>query len=387
MDFFETFSPIIKPTTIVLLLALAVSNDWHMRQLDVQTVFLHGHLQEDVFTTLPSGFVNPACPDYVCKLQKSLYGLKQSPRAWYMKLSEFLQDYGFLTSKTDTSLFIYRNQAKCTYVLVYVDDILVIANDASTDTTLLQALAIAFPIKDMGFPHYFLGIKLHKTSSGLILSQQKYILDLLIKSKMDGTKPASTPMSSSRTLVRKHSNPFTDPTLFRHLVGSLQYLSLTRPNLSFAIGKLSQMMHDPSNDHWDALKKVLRYLKGTIQYGLFLSKNSSQQLTLFTDADWASCPNDRRSTTGYVLYFGSNPISRSSKKQNTVARSSIEAEFRAVANGLAEVPWVQSLCFELGLFLSSAPRLLCDNIGDVYLSANPIFHSRMKHVEIDFHYV
>ena len=268
-----------------------------------------------------------------------------------------------------------------------MDDILVLSNNSTSIATLLHILAAVFPIKDMGSPHYFLGVELCHTSSGLQLSQRKYILDLLVKAKMDGIKPISTPMVTFLNLLKKHSDPFKDPTLFRQIVGSLQYLSIARPDISFVIGKLSQMMHDPSNDHWDVLKKVLRYLKGTIQYDLFLSKNSSQQLTLFTDADWASCPNDRRSTTGYVLYFGSNPISRSSKKQNTVARSSIEAEFRAVANGLAEVPWVQSLCFELGLFLSSAPRLLCDNIGDVYLSANPIFHSRMKHVEIDFHYV
>lgn len=220
-----------------------------MRQLDVQNAFLHGDLLEDVFMVQPPGFINSQYPDHVCKLRKSLYGLKQSPRAWYMKLSAFLQDYGFITSKTDTSLFIYRRQGICIYFLVYVDDILVLSNDSTSIATLLHDLVVVFPIKDMGVPHYFLGVELCHTSSGLQLSQRKYILNLLVKAKMDGIKPVSTAMVTSHNLLRKHSNPFKDPTLFQQIVGSLQYLSITKPDISFVTGKLSQMMHDPSNDH------------------------------------------------------------------------------------------------------------------------------------------
>ena len=187
-----------------------------------------------------------------------------------------------------------------------MDDILVIGNDLTSIGILLHDLAAMFPIKDMGYPHYFLGVELLHTESGLQLSQRKYILDLLVKAKMDGIKPVTTPMTTSHNLLRKHFDPFKDPTLFRQLVGSLQYLSITRPDIGFVIGKLSQMKHDLSNDHWLALKRVLRYLKGTIQFGLCFSKNSDSQLRVFTNVDWASCLDDRRSTTGYVIFFGSN---------------------------------------------------------------------------------
>ena len=147
------------------------------------------------------------------------------------------------------------------------------------------------------------------------------------------------------------------------------------------------MMHSPSNSHWGALKRLLRYLKGTISHGLLLSNTCDMVIKAFSDVDWASCPDDRRSTTGYVVYLGNNPISWSSKKQHTIARSSTELEFGAIAAAVAKVTWIQSMCLELGLFIKPSPTLFCDNIGALYLTTNPVFHSRMRHVEIDFHYV
>ena len=208
-----------------------------------------------------------------------------------------------------------------------MNDILVMGSNTLVFTQLLDSLASMFPIKDMGFPDYFLGVELKRVRGGLFLSQQKYIIELHIKSKMDGVKPKATPMSSTEILRRNHSDSISNPTLYRQLVGSLQYLFLTRLDVSFCVSKLSQMMLNPSNSHWAALKRVLRYLKRTIAHGLFLSDQCYMSLKVFSDADWASCPDDRRSTTGYVVYFGRNPLSWSSKKQQTVARTSTESEF------------------------------------------------------------
>ena len=228
-----------------------MSRGWSLRQLDVQNAFLHGYLEEDVYMRQPPGYESQKCPQYVCKLDKALYGLKQVPRAWYSRLSMKLQDLGFKSSKADTSLFFYNKGSLMMFLLVYVDDIIVTSSSPEAITVLLQSLNKEFALKDLGELHYFLGIEVSKVRDGVVLTQEKYANDVLHRVGMSACKPVSTPMSTSEKLSAQVGTPLgpNDATQYRSIVGALQYLTLTRPNIAFSVNKACQYLHDPTTEH------------------------------------------------------------------------------------------------------------------------------------------
>jgi hypothetical protein len=386
VDYTETFSPVIKPSTIRIILALAVHFNWAIKQLDISNAFLHGSLSEEVYMEQPKGFVDKKNPKMVCKLEKAIYGLKQAPRAWFHRLSSYLLDIGFTASLVDTSLFIFIAGNFKVFMLVYVDDIIITGTHPQLITHMIQLLQKEFPVKDLGSLNFFLGIQVTRSSAGLHLCQSKYVNDLLNRTKMTEAKPAKSPCPSGSQLSKLDGDSLLDPFEYRSVVGALQYCTLTRPDIAFSVNQLCQHMHHPTASHWSAVKRVLRFLKNTLDHGLFYSK-TNLQLNAFCDSDWAGCPDDRRSTSGFAVFLGNCLVSWSSKKQPVVSRSSTEAEYRSLAIATTELFWLRMLFQEIQIPLPVPPIIWCDNVSALSLAANPIYHARTKHIEVDYHYV
>jgi hypothetical protein len=286
----------------------------------------------------------------------------------------------------DTSLFILNVNHDICYLLVYVDDILLTGSNSTLIQRLVILLSSEFKLQDLGNAHYFLGIEVTPTSMGLMLSQHKYALDILSHVDMSSCKPVDTLAFASKSGLPT-SEPFSDPTCFRQIIGAFQYLTFTRPNICYVVNKVCQFMHAPTKSHWAAVKRILQYLKGTSSFGLHLTRGSLLSLHGFTDADWVGSIDDRKSTGGYIVFLGTTPISWKFGKQRTVARSSTKVEYKALVDGTAKVLWLRYLLTDLCFSPSLVTTIWCNNLGATYLYANPIFHARTNHVVVDYHFV
>ena len=388
LDYEETFAPVAKLNTVRVLLSLAVNLDWPLRQFDVKNAFLNGELEEEVFMQPPPGFDHTA-NGKVCFLKKALYGLKQSPRAWFGRFTKAMKDQQYTQAHSDHTMFYKHSlNGKLAILIVYVDDIVMTGDDEAELSKLTRFLAQQFEVKDLGSLKYFLGMEVARSSKGIAISQRKYVLDLLKETGLLGCRPTSTPIDPNHKLTTTNDDEDpADKKRYQRLVGKLIYLAHTRPDIAFAVSLVSQHMHNPSKNHLEAVYRILHYLKGSPGKGVLFKKDDGRQIEVFTDADYAGCSDDRRSTSAYCTFVWGNLVTWRSKKQAVVSRSSAEAEFRAMAQGICEIIWIRGILNELRVKFTAPMKLFCDNKSAISIANNPVQHDRTKHVEIDRHFI
>ena len=337
IDYEETYAPVARLEAIRMLLAYACIMNFKLYQMDVKSAFLNGFIQEEVYVDQPPGFENYKLPNHVFKLKKALYGLKQAPRAWYERLSKFLLEKGFTRGKVDTTLFIKNRNHDILLVQIYVDDIIFGATNESLCKEFANIMQSEFEMSMMGELTFFLGLQIKQTSEGIFINQSKYCKELLKRFEMENSKIFDTPMSTSCRLDKDEGGKPIEITKYRGMIGSLLYLTASRPDIMFSVCMCARFQANPKESHLSAVKRIMRYLVGTQQMGLWYPKGASSSLVGYSDSDFAGCKMDRKSTSGTCHFLGCSLVSWHSKKQNSVALSTAEAEYVAAGSCCAQI--------------------------------------------------
>ena len=389
IDYDEVFAPVSKYATFRTLLAITAAHNLELHQVDIKNAFVQGELEEDVWVEQPPGFITGP-PGLACHLNKALYGLKQAPRAWYTRLHSELLNFGFTSSHADPSLYTYHPKTGTpAYVLIYVDDILIAAADKTMVNKVKEFLTTAFSARDLGEATYYLGINLTRDRSArsIKITHERAIADLASKFDLTDCKPRDIPMSAGLNLNALDGEPLDTNTYpYTNLVGSLLHLAITtRPDIAFAVGVLSRFMANPTMEHWQTAKGVLRYLISHASYGITFRGSYDTSLSGFCDSDYAADIDTRKSTTGYVFTLNGGAITWSSKRQPTVAASTVEAEYMSAASATKEALWLRKLLADFKV--ASGPiEIKSDNQGALKLLRNPISSLRTKHIDIAHHF-
>uniref|UniRef100_A0A2N9EY29 CCHC-type domain-containing protein n=1 Tax=Fagus sylvatica TaxID=28930 RepID=A0A2N9EY29_FAGSY len=394
VDYTDIFSPVVKLTTIRLVLGIVTAENLHLEQLDVKTAFLHGDLEEDIYMRQPQGFIVQEKESLVCKLRKNLNGLKQAPRQWYKKFDSFMYSTGFTRYQADHCCYVKSFDNSYIILLLYVDDMLIARSSIEEINNLKKQLSKQFTMKDLGPAKQILGMRItrDKANGTLKLSQTEYVKKILSKFSMDEAKPVSTPLGSHFRLTKDQSpktlqeQAYMSNVPYASAIGSLMYAMVcTRPNIAHAVGVVSRYMSNPRKQHWEAIKWILRYLKGTLGTSLCFT-GADMKLTGYVDSDLAGDVDTRKSTNGYVYTLGGTAVSWVSRLQKIVALSKTEAEYVAVTEVGKEMIWLQGFLEELGQRQKKG-ILHSDSQSAIFLAKNPAFHSRTKHIQLRYHFI
>jgi hypothetical protein len=316
-----------------------------------------------------------------------LYGLKQAPRAWYSRLDNYLRQQGFRKGNTDSNLYIKEENDSLIIVEIYVDDIIFGSDDNRLSKQFVESMQKEFEMSMLGEMKFFLGLQITQSDKGISISQTKYINEMLKKFQMEDSKPVGTPMVTGCKLSKFDDTKDVDQTVYRSMIGSLLYATATRPDIMHAVCQVGRFQASPKTSHLLAVKRIFRYLKGTTEYGLWYPTGNQLDLYAFTDADWAGCVDDRKSTSGATFFLGGCLVSWSSKKQSTVSLSTAEAEYIAAATCCTQVLWMKQMLEDIHIHYDEPIPIFCDNTSAISISKNPVMHSKTKHIPIKFHFL
>ncbi|KAJ3686893.1 hypothetical protein LUZ61_016057 [Rhynchospora tenuis] len=387
IDYDEVFAPVARMETIRLLISLAAQFKWPIYQMDVKSAFLNGVLEEEVYVEQPPGYMKAGKETQVLKLKKALYGLKQAPRAWNSRIDTYLKKNKFKQCPYEHALYVKEKEGNLLYVALYVDDLIFMGNNEKMTKEFKEVMTREFEMTDLGLMKYFLGLEVRQENAGIFVSQEAYAKEILKKYKMDECNPVSTPMELGAKLSKFEGGDRVDASKYRSLVGSLRYLTCTRPDIAYSVGVVSRFMEEPKYSHWKAIKRILRYIKGTEALGLFYSNSEEYKLMGYSDSDWCGDVDDRKSTSGYVFYMGDTAFTWASKKQPIVTLSTCEAEYVAASWCVAHTIWLRNLLRELKLPQHEATEIQVDNKSAIELAKNPVHHERSKHIDVRFHFI
>ncbi|GJS83889.1 retrovirus-related pol polyprotein from transposon TNT 1-94 [Tanacetum coccineum] len=386
INFEESFAPVARIEAIRIFVANAANKNMMIFQMDVKTAFLNGELKEEVYVSQPEGFVDQDNPSHVYKLKKALYGLKQAPRAWYDMLSSFLISQHFSKGAVDPTLFTRKAGNDLLLVQIYVDDIIFASTNTAMCNEFANLMTTKFKMSMMGQMSFFLGLQISQSPRGIFLNQSKYASEIIKKYGMLTSDSVDTHMVEKNKLDEDLKGTPVDLTIYCGMIGSLVYLTSSRPNRIYAVC-LSVWYHaKPTEKHLNAVKRIFRYLKGTINMGLWYSKDTGMSLIAYADVYHVVCQETRRSTSGSAQFLGDKLVSWSSKKQKSTAISSKEAEYIALFGCCAQILWMHSQLTNYGFQFNKIP-LYCDNKNAIALCCNNVQHSRAKHIDVRYHFI
>ena len=367
--------------SIGILYTLACQLKFKLYQMDVKTAFLNGLLKEDVYVAQPKGFIDPHFSNHVLYLKKALYGLKQAPKAWYDRLTQYLVSHGFTKGKIDQTLFIKREGGELIVAQVYVDDIIFGSTKDELAHGFSKLMQAEFEMSMIGELTHFLGLQIHQQDSGIFLSQSKYAKNLVKKFGLESASSIRTPISPNVKLTVDLLGKNVNPSLYRSMIGSLPYLTTSKPDISYSVGVCAKYQANPKESHMIALKRIIKYVKTTAEFGVWYSKDTSDVLAGYSAADWVRNANDRKSTSEGCFYVGNNLVSWMSKKQNSISLSTAEVEYIAADSYCTQLLWMQKLLHNYGICQEHL-TIYYDNTSSINISKNQIQHSRTKHIEI-----
>ncbi|GJZ15832.1 putative ribonuclease H-like domain-containing protein [Tanacetum coccineum] len=386
IDYDEVFAPVARLEAIRIFLAYASYMGFIVYQMDVKSAFLYGKIDEEVYVSQPPGFQDPKSPQKVYKVVKALYGLHQAPRAWYATLSTFLLKNGYRRGTIDKTLFLKKDKHDIILVQVYVDDIIFGSTKKSWCNEFEALMKSKFQMSSMGELTFFLGLQVKQKPNGIFISQDKYVDEILKKFDFANVKTASTPIETQKPLVKDEEASDVDVHLYRSMIGSLMYVTASRPDIMFAVCACSRFQVTPKTSHLTAVKRIFRYLKGKPKLGLWYPRESSFDLESYSDSDYAGANLDRKSTTGGCQFLGRRLITWQCKKQTIVATSTTEAEYVAAASCCGQVLWIQNQMLDYGFNFMNT-KIYIDNESTICIVKNPVYHSKTKHIAIRHHFI